>query len=215
MLENKLTYVSLFYVIMVVGDFMNQYFDNNEKLDSEINEFFVKVKDINMYLYTDNGVFNKKGLDFGTRVLLENIDINNKNSFLDVGCGCGPIGFFLLLSGKENVDMVDVNNRAINLTKIGLNKNHIKANVFNSDIYSNVTGKYDMIITNPPIHAGKAKIYEIVRESINHLNKNGEIWLVIRKDQGAKSLISDNSDLLNFEIIDKIKGFWIIKGQTK
>ena len=215
MLENKLTYVSLFYVIMVLGDFMNQYFDNNEKLDSEIKEFFVKVNDINMYLYTDNGVFNKKGLDFGTRVLLENIDISNKESFLDVGCGCGPIGFFLLLSGKENVDMVDVNNRAINLTKIGLKKNHIKANVFNSDIYSNVTGKYDMIITNPPIHAGKVKIYEIVRGSIDHLNDNGEIWLVIRKDQGAKSLISDNSDVLNFEIIDKIKGFWIIKGIKK
>ena len=194
---------------------MNQYFDNNEKLDSEIKEFFVKVNDINMYLYTDNGVFNKKGLDFGTRVLLENIDISNKESFLDVGCGCGPIGFFLLLSGKENVDMVDVNNRAINLTKIGLKKNHIKANVYNSDIYSNVTGKYDMIITNPPIHAGKAKIYEIVRESIDHLNDNGEIWLVIRKDQGAKSLISDNSDILDFKIIDKIKGFWIIKGIKK
>ena len=200
---------------MFTGDFMNQYFDNNDKLESEIKEYFVKVKDINMYLYTDNGVFNKKGLDFGTRVLLENIDISGKNSFLDVGCGCGPIGFFLLLSGKENVDMVDVNNRAINLTKIGLKKNRIKANVYNSDIYSNVTGKYDMIITNPPIHAGKIKIYEIVRKSINHLNDNGEIWLVIRKDQGAKSLISDNSDILNFEIIDKIKGFWIIKGQKK
>lgn len=215
MLENKLTYVSLFYVIMVLGDFMNQYFDNNEKLDSEIKEYFVKVKDINMYLYTDNGVFNKKGLDFGTSVLLENLDITNKTSFLDVGCGCGPIGFFLLLSGKENVDMIDVNNRAINLTKIGLKKNHIKANVYNSDIYSNVSGKYDMIITNPPIHAGKAKIYEIVRESINYLNDNGELWLVIRKDQGANSLINDNKDVLDFKIIDKIKGFWILKGLKK
>ena len=192
---------------------MNQYFDNNEKLESEIKEFFVKVKDINMYLYTDNGVFNKKGLDFGTRVLLENLDISNKNSFLDVGCGCGPIGLFLLLSGKENVDMVDVNNRAINLTKIGLKKNMVKANVYNSDIYSNVNGKYDMIITNPPIHAGKAKIYEIVRGSIEHLTDNGELWLVIRKDQGAKSLINDNNDILNFEILDKIKGFWIIKAK--
>ena len=192
---------------------MNQYFNNNEKLDSEIKEYFVKIKDINIYLYTDNGVFNKKGLDFGTRVLLENLDISNKNSFLDVGCGCGPIGLFLLLSGKENVDMVDVNNRAINLTKIGLKKNRVKANVYNSDIYSNVNGKYDMIITNPPIHAGKAKIYEIVRGSIEHLTDNGELWLVIRKDQGAKSLINDNNDILNFEILDKIKGFWIIKAK--
>ena len=63
---------------------MNQYFDNNENLKSEIKETLVKVKDINMYLYTDNGVFNKKGLDFGTRVLLENLDFESKKSFLVV-----------------------------------------------------------------------------------------------------------------------------------
>ena len=143
------------------------------------------------------------------------MDISNKNSFLDVGCGCGPIGFYILLSGKENVDMIDVNNRAINLAKIGLKKNHIKANVYNSDIYSNVSGKFDMIITNPPIHAGKAKIYEIVREAKDHLNKDGEIWIVIRKDQGAASLIKDNSDIFDFEVVDKIKGFWILKGCLK
>lgn len=194
---------------------MNQYFNNNENLKSEIKESFVKVKDINMYIYTDNGVFNKKGLDFGTRVLLENLDIENKNSFLDVGTGSGVIGFYLLLSGKEKVDMIDVNNRAINLCKIGLKKNHIKGNVFNSDAYLNVTDSYDMIISNPPIHAGKEKVYEIVRGATNHLNDKGELWLVIRKDQGAKSLINDNSDLFDFLVIDKIKGFWIVKGIKK
>jgi len=194
---------------------MNQYFNNNENLKSEIKETFVKVNNVNMYLYTDNGVFNKKGLDFGTRVLLENLDFETKNSFLDVGCGCGPIGFFLLLNGKSNVDMIDVNNRAINLTKIGLKKNHLSANVFSSDAYQNVEATYDMIITNPPIHAGKEKIYEIVRDSVNHLNDKGEIWIVIRKDQGAKSLIKDNEDLFNFGIVNKIKGFWILKGIKK
>ena len=98
---------------------------------------------------------------------------------------------------------------------MGLKKNHISGEVFNSDAYQNVEGRYDMIITNPPIHAGKAKIYEIVRGSIDYLNKNGELWLVIRKDQGANSLIKDNSDILDFEIVDKIKGFWILKGLKK
>ena len=192
---------------------MNQYFDNNEKLESNLVENKIKVLDTDFYMYTDNGVFNKKGLDFGTRVLLENIDINNKNSFLDVGCGCGPIGMYILLNKTDAVvDMIDVNDRAIKLTKMGLKKNHISGEVFKSDAYSNVDGKYDMIITNPPIHAGKQKIYEIVREAKSHLNKNGELWIVIRKDQGAASLIKDNSDLYQFEVIDKIKGFWIVKG---
>ena len=192
---------------------MNQYFDNNNNLESNMQENKVKVLDTKFYMYTDNGVFNKKGLDFGTRVLLENIDINNKNSFLDVGCGCGPIGMYILLNKPNSVvDMIDVNDRAIKLTKMGLKKNHITGEVFNSDAYQNVEGRYDMIITNPPIHAGKQKIYEIVREAKSHLNKDGEIWIVIRKDQGAASLIKDNSDLYQFEVVDKIKGFWIIKG---
>lgn len=189
---------------------MNQYFNNNENLKSEIKENYVKIKDINMYLYTDNGVFNKKGLDFGTRVLLENLDFEDKDSFLDIGCGCGPIGFFLLLNGKTKVDMIDVNNRAIKLTKMGLKKNHIKAEVFNSDAYLNVDGKYDMIITNPPIHVGKSKVYEIIRGAKDHLNNNGELWIVIRKDQGAKSLIKDNEDIYKFNLVEKSKGFWIL-----
>ena len=56
---------------------MNQYFNNNKKLVSEIEEYKVKVLDTEFYMYTDNGVFNKKGLDFGTRVLLENINFSN------------------------------------------------------------------------------------------------------------------------------------------
>ncbi len=190
---------------------MNQYFDNNENLESNIVENKVKVLDTEFYMYTDNGVFNKSGLDFGTRVLLENIDLSNKSSFLDVGCGCGPIGFYILLNKPNSVvDMIDVNNRAIKLTKMGLKKNHIKAEVFNSDAYLNVDGKYDMIITNPPIHVGKSKVYEIIRGAKDHLNNNGELWIVIRKDQGAKSLIKDNEDIYEFNLVEKSKGFWIL-----
>ena len=196
--------------------YLNQYFDNNENLESNLVENKVKVLDTEFYMYTDNGVFNKKGLDFGTRVLLENLEMDNKYSFLDVGCGCGPIGFYVLLNRPDSVvDMIDVNNRAIKLTKMGLKKNHISAEVFSSDAYSNVEGKYDCIITNPPIHVGKEKVYEIIRGAKDHLNNNGELWIVIRKDQGAKSLVNDNSDIFEFEIINKIKGFWVIKSKIK
>ena len=146
--------------------YLNQYFDNNENLESNLVENKVKVLDTEFYMYTDNGVFNKKGLDFGTRVLLENLEMDNKYSFLDVGCGCGPIGFYVLLNRPDSVvDMIDVNNRAIKLTKMGLKKNHISAEVFSSDAYSNVEGKYDCIITNPPIHVGKEKVYEQTNNS--------------------------------------------------
>ena len=196
---------------------MNQYFDNNNNLESNIQENKVKVLDTDFYMYTDNGVFNKKGLDYGTRLLLENIDYSNKNTFLDVGCGCGPIGIYIsLLNSSYTVDMIDVNERAIHLTKMGLKLNKIdNANVFISNVYSNIKSKYDCIITNPPIHAGKKVVYEIIEGAKDYLNKNGELWIVIRKDQGAKSLINDFNNIYNFEIITKDKGFYIIKGNIR
>ena len=75
----------------------------------------------------------------------------------------------------------------------------------------NIKNKYDMIITNPPIHAGKTKVYEIIRGASNYLNENGELWIVIRKDQGAKSLIKDMSDIYNFEIVKRDNGFYILR----
>ena len=192
---------------------MNQYFENNTNLKSEINKNIVKVRNIEFTFYTDNGVFNKKGLDYGTRLLLENIDLTNKTTFLDVGCGCGPIGIYIsLLNNNYTVDMIDVNERAIHLSKMSAKINNIEnVNIFYSDAYSNIKNKYDMIITNPPIHAGKNKVYEIIRESKEHLNIGGELWIVIRKDQGAKSLIKDFSDIYDIKIITKDKGFYILQ----
>ena len=192
---------------------MEHYFTNNKNLKENINEINAKVKDTEFVFYTDNGVFIKKGLDYGTRVLLENIDLSNKLSFLDVGCGCGPIGIYISKQKKNyTVDMIDVNEKAVNLVKKSLLKNKIdNANVFISDVYENIKNKYDMIITNPPIHAGKTKVYEIIRGASNYLNEKGELWIVIRKDQGAKSLIKDMNDIYNFEIVKRDNGFYILR----
>ena len=195
---------------------MNQYFNNNSNLESNIVENKVNINGFNYIFYTDNGVFNKKGLDFGTRLLLENINLNGKKSFLDMGCGCGVVGLFLLKNNPQYIiDMVDVNNRALELTKKSLNKNKLEANVFYSDTYININKKYDCIITNPPIHAGKKVVYDIIKNGKNYLNNNGEIWIVMRKDQGALSMMKDMIDYYNFEIIKKAKGFYIICGKIK
>lgn len=194
---------------------MEHYFTNNNNLIEDIHEINTKVKNTIFTFYTDNGVFSKRGLDYGTRFLLENLDIENKNSFLDVGCGCGPIGIYI---AKQNdnyiVDMIDVNEKVIKLVKKAFIKNKINnGNVFISDAYKNVKNKYDMIITNPPIHAGKKKVYEIIKNSKDYLNDDGELWIVIRKDQGAKSLIKDMNNIYNFEIIKKNNGFYVLKAK--
>lgn len=196
---------------------MNQYFENNKNIISNVSMHNVSVKDTSFSIFTDNGVFNKKGLDYGTRVLLENIDLGNKKTFLDVGCGCGPIGIFISLQSNDYiVDMIDVNERAIKLTNMAISYNKLtNTKAYISDVYNNVKNKYDMIITNPPIHAGKDVVYNIIENAVDYLNENGEIWIVIRKDQGCKSLIKNMSNIYDFEIIKRDNGFYVLKAKGK
>lgn len=190
---------------------MAQYFDNVD-LKSEIKHFDVQILGYNISLYSDNGVFCKEHLDFGTRLLLENIIWGEvEGDILDVGCGYGPIGIVAHKITGCNVTMCDVNKRALHLTKMNLKENKVDASVIESDIYSNIEGKFDTIITNPPIRAGKKKVYEILFGAKEHLLENGKLYLVIHKDQGAKSLIKDLEKEYNVEILEKNKGFFVIK----
>ena len=191
---------------------MGYYFDKNTNIESK--EVTTRAE-IGSKLYTfktDNNVFSKKGLDFGTRTLLESIDIKNiSGNVLDFGCGYGPIGIYIKSNTNANVDMIDVNLRALNLARSNASINKVDVNIFESDIYSNVEKKYDYIITNPPIRVGKKILYEILFNAKNILNHNGELLLVINKDQGAKSLMKDLEKVYKVELITKNKGFYIIR----
>jgi len=189
---------------------MSYYFSNDESLKSNIKTIQVIIQDTPFSFYTDNGVFSKDGLDFGTRSLLENIDdIHGK--VLDLGCGYGPIGIFLTKKFNTNTDMVDINKRSLNLCLKNAELNKIKANIFESDGFSNIDKKYDYIVTNPPIRVGKVKLYELLFGAKNHLAFNGELWLVVSRDQGAKSLCRDLESTYEVEVIAKNKGFYVIK----
>lgn len=192
---------------------MAHYFTNEENLKSEIEKVIVEINGIPFYFYTDNGVFSKGELDFGTELLLKNFkydDPNNK-TLLDIGCGCGPIGIYASHLGFA-VDMSDVNKRAIHLSKMSLKEQGLNANVFESDAYKNITNKYDYIVSNPPIRVGKEKLYEIVMNAKEHLKDGGSLWIVVRKQQGAESMLRDMKNAYKIvEVIAKKKGFFIIK----
>lgn len=192
---------------------MAHYFTNEENLKSEIEKVIAEINGIPFYFYTDNGVFSKGELDFGTELLLKNFKYDNPNNktLLDIGCGCGPIGIYASHLGFA-VDMSDVNKRAIHLSKMSLKEQNLNANVFESDAYKNITNKYDYIVSNPPIRVGKEKLYEIIMGAKDHLTDNGELWIVVRKQQGAESLIRDMKKVYkSVEVITKKKGFYIIK----
>ena len=194
---------------------MGYYFDKNTNVESK--EVTTRAE-IGGRLYTfktDNNVFSKRGLDFGTRTLLENIDIKNiSGDVLDFGCGYGPIGIYIKSNIDANVDMIDVNERALNLARSNASINKVDVNIFESDIYSNVEKKYDYIITNPPIRVGKKILYEILIKAKEHLNEKGHLIFVINKDQGAKSTMKDMEEYYSVKLIEKNKGFYVIDCQN-
>ena len=191
---------------------MSQYFDNdnNIKHNKRIIEFYFNVKKYN--LYSDNGVFSKDKFDYGTRLLLDSIDISKlSGNVLDLGCGIGVVGIILGTINKNiNIDMIDINDRALSLVRDNLTLNKVKANVFSSDVYSNVNKKYDYIITNPPIRAGKEVVRKFLFGGYDYLNDNGILYFVMRKDHGVKSMIKELENKYNVTIINKDKGFYIL-----
>lgn len=190
---------------------MSQYFDNVD-LKSEIIKFKTKILGKEYSFFTDSGVFSKEKLDYGTRFLLETIQLDKlSGDILDVGCGYGVIDIILGKQVDANFEGIDVNLRAVSLAEKNALENQVKnVKFFISNCYENVNKKYNFIITNPPIRAGKKIVYEIVMDAKNYLKDNGELFIVIRKDQGAKSMLKDLEKQYNVKVLDKNKGFFVI-----
>ena len=191
---------------------MGQYFDN-ENLKSNITKYKTRIFDNEFSFYTDNGVFSKEKLDFGTRSLLESLPINELHGeILEVGCGYGVVPIILSKVIHANFDGVDINRRALHLAEMNKKENKCdNITFFESNCYESVNKKYDFIITNPPIRAGKEVVYKILMGAKDYLKENGALYIVINKDQGAKSALKDLNNIYNAELINKNKGFWIIK----
>src|SRR5574344_299412 len=188
---------------------MDHYFINNPNLKSNFKEITLNKNDKIYRFITDNGVFSKNAIDFGTRTLLDNLpELNGK--VLDFGCGYGVIGIYIKLNYNCFVDMIDVNDRVIPLAKKNALLNNANVNIFKSNIYSSINEKYNFIISNPPIRVGKKVLYEILMDAKKHLLPNGELWIVINKDQGAKTVARDLEKEYKVKIIDKNKGFYVI-----
>ncbi len=190
-----------------------QYFDNNENLKSELRKIKYKYGDYNFIFNSDLGVFSKDKIDEGSKILVEiYLKYNNTNKkVLDIGCGIGFLGIVISKITNSEVDMVDINNRAIHLCKMNIKENNVNAKVFVSDIYDDVTDKYDVIITNPPIRAGKRVYLTFLNDAFYHLRPLGELWFVMRTNHGVKTVIKNLKEKYQVDILEKSLGFYIVR----
>lgn len=191
---------------------MQHYFTDNQDLKSEMRTISYEKKGKLFTFFSDNGVFSKSKIDYGSQLLVEAIlsHENAVSSILDVGCGYGFIGIVLASFFDSSVLLSDVNNRALSLASKNLLQNKVSGDVVNSNCYANIVGSFDLVVSNPPIRAGKSVVLDILNNASNHLHKSGSLWFVIRKDQGVKSICKLLSDCYSWQVILKSKGFYVI-----
>ena len=168
---------------------------------------------IKLRFLTDAGVFSRGEVDFGTDVLLRALPEDMAGRVLDLGCGWGAVGVSV---GKRypgcEIVMTDVNVRAADLATENARANGVTAETVIGDGLENAKGYFDYILTNPPIRAGKQKIYALFADCGKRLKKEGKLYLVIRKQQGAESALKYLRGIfIEAEVVEKSGGFWVIR----
>ena len=195
---------------------MSHYFVNDDKVASKPREICYSFNGVDFSLESDNGVFSKNELDKGSELLIEQLlPIDLGENILDIGCGIGVIGLTLAYFHPSlKVCLTDVNTRALSLCNENANSLKLsqRVTILQSDIYKKIEGKFNSIVSNPPIRAGKKVTYEIYKGALEHLVDSGSLYIVIRKNQGAKSVMSYLEELFgNVALLAREKGYYVLK----
>lgn len=198
---------------------MSHYF---EDIEHEKDDYFLITDYVNKKKYTFqscNNVFSKEQVDYGTQVLLNTIlkefdDLGER--VLDIGCGYGAIGIVLADHYKNtHFVMSDITKTAVRLTKQNLYLNKTaNAEVLHSDLFNNIEGEFDFIVTNPPIKVGKQVLLDLIKGAKKHLKLGGKLVLVIKKSHGKDSIKKELEDtFLNCDILERDKGYYILSSE--
>ncbi|MDE6241362.1 MAG: methyltransferase [Anaeroplasmataceae bacterium] len=199
-----------------MGNNYHYYQENQEGLHSNPTSFDFNFRNEHFKFHTDDGVFSKNYIDYGSFVLLKNFQPNDiAGPILDMGAGYGPIGIVLSRLYSKEVHMCEINERAFCLLNHNIIENEIsKVVAYHSNLFDELDKdlKFSSIVTNPPIRAGKQVVYAIYDGAYERLLEHGELWVVIQKKQGAPSSKEYLTALFgNCEIIARDKGYYILK----
>jgi 16S rRNA (guanine1207-N2)-methyltransferase len=193
------------------------YFTPQPETASAPRQITVTVRGMKLTLWTDRGVFSHGSLDRGSKVLAETMQLPEQGEILDWGAGYGVLGIVAArLCPQCRVTLVEINERAAELAQLNLEL----AQVANASV---ITGEapgvlgdfqFDAIISNPPLHVGKAAVMLVITEARRRLRPGGELWLVVPTKKGAKGYMEKMAAL--FEYADTVTisgGFRILRAR--
>ncbi len=167
---------------------------------------------------TDAGVFSAGGIDRGTEILVQSLRLDPGAQVLDLGCGYGVLGIVAAsLAPNGRIVMTDLNARAVELARRNVHTNAVPhADVRLGEFYAPVAGeRFDAILTNPPIRAGKDVVFRIIDEAPSHLKPAGSLWMVARTRQGAKSFEARMAGLFGgCETVARGSGYRVLRSSV-
>lgn len=196
---------------------MAHYYTDNKDLASKRREFDYYFDNEVFRFTTDNGVFSKKTIDYGSYLLIKNVYKKNLGtSLLDLGSGYGPIGIIIKrFNPNLDIEMVDVNSRATELAILNCQKNKVNIKVHICEDILTLNRNFDTVTLNPPIRAGKKVIYDLYAKSRDILNDGGSLYIVIQKKQGANSSKKELETLFKeVVVIDSDGGYQVIEAHN-
>jgi len=195
----------------------NHYFASSPEGPLVTREITVNLNGNKTQVLTAGGIFSPEHIDQGTQVLLTHLEAANPTgTFLDIGCGWGPIALALALqSPKAKIYAIDVNERSLQLTKMNAEKLGISNIIVckPEDVPQEIM--FDEIWSNPPIRVGKKVLHEILNVWIKKLVQGGTARLVVQKNLGSDSLhkwlMEEFSPEFDSTRIDSSKTFRVLK----
>jgi 16S rRNA G1207 methylase RsmC len=197
----------------------NHYFEEHPKSKLRLGIIHTNLRGIPFEFLTASGVFSKKRVDLGTRLLIESMILPEKGNVLDVGCGYGAVGIAAATFNPNlHVVMVDVNSRAVWLAKKNIEINHVKnVEVKRGNLYEPFKGlTFNCILSNPPVSAGMKTLKAIIFGASEHLAVNGLFQMVIKSKIGRERLQSFFEGAFgNFKILARKSGYRILMAEKE
>jgi 16S rRNA (guanine1207-N2)-methyltransferase len=173
------------------GDRFDHYFSENPTVEEELGTAELSVRGVQLTFVTSSGVFSKTRVDRGSVLLIESLEVRDRERVLDLGCGYGAVGIAAARFAPGcHVTMVDINRRAVELAKKNADQNGaVNVSVVHGDGLEAVNGQqFHRIFTNPPYRAGKKLVFAWMEQSVDHLLPGGALYVVGQRKQGILSV---------------------------
>jgi len=201
------------------GEELDHYFAAHPKSKMRLGIIRTHLRGIHFEFLTASGVFSKKRVDLGTRLLIESMVLSQEGYVLDVGCGYGAVG---IAAAKFNpnlrVFMVDVNERAVRLARQNAEKNYVSnVDVRRGYLYEPVKDLvFNCVLSNPPVSAGMETVKAIISEAPEHMANGGLFQMVVKSKIGGKRLSMFFEEAFgNIEVLARKSGYRVLMSKKQ